>query len=277
MPAWRAGVADLGFARLVVDEPADVRGRPEDLVDADAARVPRVAARRAARAAVHRPVVRRRGPRAPAPAGSGSYASLQSSQMRRTRRCAMTIVSELATMLGSTPRSNRRDTAATALLVCSVLSTMWPGHRGLERDLGRLLVAHLADEDHVGVLAQDRPQHAGERQAGLRVDLDLVDARQLVLDRVLDRDDVDLGAVVLGEQRVERRALARPGRPRHEDHALRLGDGALEHLLLLRRQAEPRRCSAPTRRPARAGRSSRRSASAASRRAGRSTCPGTAR
>jgi hypothetical protein len=61
----------------------------------------------------------------------------------------------------------------------------------------RLLVAHLADEDDVRVLAQDAAQRALERVRVLP-DLALVDDRRLVavqeLDRVLDRDDV-LGPV----------------------------------------------------------------------------------
>ena len=64
------------------------------------------------------------------------------------------------------------------------------GERGLHGDAGRLDVADLADEDHVGVLAQDRLETVGERDAGLLVDLDLVDRREHVLDRVLDRHDV---------------------------------------------------------------------------------------
>jgi hypothetical protein len=57
-----------------------------------------------------------------------------------------------------------------------------PGHRGLTGNLGRLVVAHLAHQDHVGVLAQDRAQGAREGQPGLRVHLHLADAGQLVLD-----------------------------------------------------------------------------------------------
>ena len=64
------------------------------------------------------------------------------------------------------------------------------GERGLDRDLGRLAVADLADHDDVGVLAEDRAQAAGEGQADLRLHLDLVHAGQLVLDRILDGDDL---------------------------------------------------------------------------------------
>ena len=65
--------------------------------------------------------------------------------------------------------------------------------RGLERDLSRLGVAKLADEDDVRVLAQHAPERLAEV---LRVDADLplVDDAALVvveqLDRVLDGHDV---------------------------------------------------------------------------------------
>ena len=83
------------------------------------------------------------------------------------------------------------------------------GERGLDRDARGLDVTDLTDEDRVGVLAQDRAQPAGEGDAGLLVDLDLVDRREDVLDRVLDRHDVDLFAVDLRQRGVERRGLAR--------------------------------------------------------------------
>ena len=67
------------------------------------------------------------------------------------------------------------------------------GLRRGQRGVDRLQVAHLADEDHVGVLAQRALQRAGEG-LGVRPDLALVDDALLVpvqeLDRVLDREDV---------------------------------------------------------------------------------------
>ena len=62
-----------------------------------------------------------------------------------------------------------------------------------ERGRDRLEVAHLADEDHVRVLAERGAESGGE--AGrVGADLALVDDAALVaveeLDRILDRDDV---------------------------------------------------------------------------------------
>ena len=50
------------------------------------------------------------------------------------------------------------------------------GQRRLDGDAGGLDVSDLADEDDIGVLAQDRPQPGREGEARLLVRLDLVDA-----------------------------------------------------------------------------------------------------
>jgi hypothetical protein len=55
-----------------------------------------------------------------------------------------------------------------AVLVCSVAKHDVAGERGLGRDLGRLEIADLADEDDVGILAQQRAQHRGELQVDVR-------------------------------------------------------------------------------------------------------------
>ena len=64
------------------------------------------------------------------------------------------------------------------------------GEGGLDGDAGGLQVAHLADHDDVGVLTDDGAQGAGKGHADGGFDLNLVDARELVLHRVLDRDDL---------------------------------------------------------------------------------------
>ena len=63
------------------------------------------------------------------------------------------------------------------------------GQRRPHRDLRGFQIADFADHDDIGVLPQDGAQQAGESQADLRPNLDLVDAGKLIFDRVLDRDD----------------------------------------------------------------------------------------
>ena len=96
---------------------------------------------------------------------------------------------------------------------------------GLDRNRHRLEIAHLADEDDVGILAERGAQRALER-VGMRADLALVDEALLVvvheLDRILDRDDVVVAVPVdVVDHRAERRRLARAGRSGHEHEALR--------------------------------------------------------
>ncbi len=84
----------------------------------------------------------------------------------------------------------------------------------LHRDLGRLEVADLADHHDVGVLAQDCAQAACEGHLDLRVHLRLADAVDVVLDRILDRQDVAREVVDALERRVQRRRLAGARRAR---------------------------------------------------------------
>ena len=109
---------------------------------------------------------------------------------------------------------------------------------GLQSDLRRLGVAELADEDHVGVLAQRAPQRLAERR-GVEPDLALADDAALLLvddlDRILDRQDVVAPrAVDVVDHRGERCRLARAGRARDEHETARLVREALD----ARRQAE---------------------------------------
>ena len=82
------------------------------------------------------------------------------------------------------------------------------GERGLDRELRRLGVADLADEDDVRVVAEDGAESRLEGEPGLRVHLDLIDVAERVLDRVFDGHDVAFVPVELVEARVQRRRLA---------------------------------------------------------------------
>jgi hypothetical protein len=89
------------------------------------------------------------------------------------------------------PMSMSRLTAEGAWLACRGGEHQMPRHRRLHGDGGGLGVADLAHHDDVGILAQDRPQAAGEGEPDPLVDLHLVDPGHLVLDRVLQGDHVD--------------------------------------------------------------------------------------
>ena len=114
-----------------------------------------------------------------------------------------------------------------------------PGERSLDRDLGRLEVADLADHDDVGILAHDVPEPRGEGEADLRLHRDLVDALELILDGILDGDDLLVGRVDLVERAVERGRLAGARGAGHEQDPVGEGDEALEARLGLRGKAEP--------------------------------------
>ena len=102
------------------------------------------------------------------------------------------------------------------------------------RDVDGFAVADLANHDDVGVLPQQRAQTGGELHAGRRVHGDLHDPRDRVLDRILDRRDVDhVAALGTGpdEHGVERAGLAGAGRSGDQDHPVRAQDVAQQDLV----------------------------------------------
>jgi hypothetical protein len=98
------------------------------------------------------------------------------------------------------------------------------GQAGLDRDLRRLEVTDLPHQDHVRVLAQDRPEPGREREPDLRLHLDLSDPFHLNLDRILESDDGLLRRVDLREGGVERRRLSRARRSGDEDDSVAAPD-----------------------------------------------------
>ena len=110
-----------------------------------------------------------------------------------------------------------------------------PGQRGMDRDLGGLVVANLSHHDDVGVLPDDGAQAVGERQADVRSHGNLADSGHLVLDRVFDGENVRGGRPDLLERGVQRGGLARAGRAGGENHAVGNLDDlavALQHVRL---------------------------------------------
>ena len=97
------------------------------------------------------------------------------------------------------------------------------GFGGLERGVDSFEIAHLADHDHVGILAERGAQGVGER-GGIGPDFALRDDAAVVgeheLDRILDGHDLALALTVdLVEHRHQGRRFTHARRSRHEDEA----------------------------------------------------------
>ena len=104
--------------------------------------------------------------------------------------------------------------------------------------LGGLVVANLAHEDDVGILAQNVAQTEGEGEADLRLNLDLADAGHLVFDGILDGDDVLVGRVDALETGVERGGLAGTGGTGDEDDAVRASNELVDKLVVFLEHAQ---------------------------------------
>src|SRR5205085_1036335 len=78
------------------------------------------------------------------------------------------------------------------------------GKRGFYGDIGSLVVANFTDHHDVRILTKNGAEGVGEAQTDVGFDGDLIDAGELVLDRVFDGHDVVFRTVELREHRIER-------------------------------------------------------------------------
>ena len=86
------------------------------------------------------------------------------------------------------------------------------GQRGLNGNLGCLLVADFADHHHIGILTQNGAQLIGKRQIDFWIYLRLVDSLKLVFHRVFASDDFDVRRVDFGKRRIECSRFSGTGR-----------------------------------------------------------------
>ncbi len=105
------------------------------------------------------------------------------------------------------------------------------GEGRLHRDPRCLRVAHLADEDDVGILPEDGAQAGGEGEARAGVHLTLRHSIELDLDGIFERDDVDVARVDQLKQGVQGRRLAGARRPARHDETLRSADDVAQRRL----------------------------------------------
>ncbi len=64
------------------------------------------------------------------------------------------------------------------------------GQGGMHGDMGGLGIAHLADHDHVGVMAKEGAQRGCEGEPNRRLHLRLVNPMDLILHRIFNRQDL---------------------------------------------------------------------------------------
>src|SRR5260370_34060400 len=93
-----------------------------------------------------------------------------------------------------------------------------PGERGLRGDLTGFLISNFSHQYHVRILPQDSAERSGEGEPAFGVHRDLIDARELVLNRVLHRDDIQLRAADGTERAAESGGLAPYIATGHQDH-----------------------------------------------------------
>ena len=112
------------------------------------------------------------------------------------------------------------------------------GERRVNRDMGGFGIADFADHDDVGVLAHEGAQRRCECQPDGRLRLGLIDTRELVFDRVFDREDLAGRLVENRQDGGKRRGLAAAGRSGDHDHAVRQRQERPQLLFVGRREAE---------------------------------------
>ncbi len=105
-------------------------------------------------------------------------------------------------------------------------------------DPGSLGVADFPDHQHIRILPEGRAQALVEPDADLRLHADLIDARNLVLHRIFDGDDVDFRPVDLVEDGIQRGGLARARRSGDQEESLRRVDQVVEELVPFGVQAQ---------------------------------------
>src|SRR5882724_4716973 len=95
------------------------------------------------------------------------------------------------------------------------------GQCRVDGDLCGFAVADFTDHNDIRILADERAHRRGEGQPDRRLDLRLVDARNLVFDGILDGKDLSRRLVQDRQHGRERRGLSASGRARDQDQPMR--------------------------------------------------------
>src|SRR5206468_10122801 len=94
------------------------------------------------------------------------------------------------------------------------------GQGCLNSYLCRLLISDFTNKNDVRGLSEHGSDDPGEVESDMVLNFDLIDARQVVLDRVFGRDDFAVRPVQFIKSRVQGRGLARSGRTGHAENTV---------------------------------------------------------
>ena len=100
--------------------------------------------------------------------------------------------------------------------------------RSLNCHFSGLCIADFTDKDHVGCLTKHRTNDSREVETNVVLDLNLVNAGQVILDRVFGGDDLPIGAVQFAESTIQSRCLAASGGAGHKEDAVWATNDRLE-------------------------------------------------
>ena len=89
------------------------------------------------------------------------------------------------------------------------------GHGSLHGNFRCLDISDLADHDNVRILAQKGFERCSKGHAHLGIDIDLIDALEVELDRILCCQDFDVLGVERIKRRIEGDGFAGPGGASH--------------------------------------------------------------
>ena len=95
------------------------------------------------------------------------------------------------------------------------------------------LISHFANENNIGCLPQHRANNPREIQPDLVIDLHLIDALQVVLDRILSGDDLSIRPIKGAHRCIKRCGLSRTGRAGHKNNSVGALDQLVEFLEIL--------------------------------------------
>ena len=112
------------------------------------------------------------------------------------------------------------------------------GERRIHGNVARLTVTNLTHHDDVRRLTQHCAQGRRKGHPSRVVHLHLIDARENVLYRIFDRNDLFVGRVKEVKTRVQRGSLTGTGRTGHQHYPIRHLRVAFKNFLILTHESQ---------------------------------------